>query len=280
MVRIQALVRRWRGFTLIELLVVIAIMATLMGLLLPAVQKVREAAARMSSTNNLKQIGIAMANYEAQVGKIVSNGSNTNQAKDWCWAFHLLPYLEQATMYDNALASSGSQPPNNVPVKALLCPARGRTPIATTGGNSPGFNGPFTDYAINGVSFNQGSNSDPANGALNRLTLSQVTSKNGTGMTIFAGEKYVQLAMYTNTSSSGWEECIYTGGYGGTARTSNTILKDGTTGNNNQWGSPFGGACPFVFCDGSVRPILYGFNGSTAFTYALTWNSGQVFIIN
>src|SRR5437660_1274043 len=135
-----------RGFTLIELLVVIAIIAILIGLLLPAVQKVREAAARMSCANNFKQIGIASHSYHDNTGHMPDAGINTTYSQTWCWAFQALPYIEQVNLYRTVTPL--------VPVKTYLCPGRGRSPqTATAGGNSPGLNGPFTDYAINGVSF-------------------------------------------------------------------------------------------------------------------------------
>ena len=99
---------RRRGFTLIELLVVIAIIAVLISLLLPAVQSAREAARRAQCINNLKQIGLAIANYTDQQGIIPPGAMACNPTQGWgawgmtnmSWRVLILPQLEQSTSFN------------------------------------------------------------------------------------------------------------------------------------------------------------------------------------
>jgi prepilin-type N-terminal cleavage/methylation domain-containing protein/prepilin-type processing-associated H-X9-DG protein len=227
-----------RAFTLIELLVVIAIIAILIGLLVPAVQKVREAAARLSCTNNLKQIGIALHNYHDSRGSFppgyIDGNMNPDSTPDhdvgpgWGWAALLLPYIEQDNVYNQidfnqpvGMGSNGAI--SRVALKIYQCPSDPNqenfavydstftNPIATVAhANYVGCNGWIECF--NGAGGNPGSagndglpgpSGSAGVGLFYRNSHNRMASvSDGTSSTIFVGERS------SNHSPSTWTGAV------------------------------------------------------------------------
>ena len=166
---VQTSKSRSRGFTLIELLVVIAIIAVLIALLLPAVQQAREAARRSQCKNNLKQLGLAMFNYE-ETHRTFPLGSYAPHTTMANWRAHLLPFLDQSPVYmrlnfNGGIFTSGSLTPGsndvlaNLSMAVYVCPSSSLNPTVGGQGNSQntlmhmyiGISGAYPDPALRTV---------------------------------------------------------------------------------------------------------------------------------
>jgi len=220
------------GFTLIELLVVIAIIAILIGLLLPAVQKVREAAARIQCTNNLKQMMLATHSYNdanLRLPRISGYDAGTSGVQWDTWYGQILPFIEQANVYNRA-ANTGAVWNNGnatTVIKTFLCPS---DPTMNNGLTTNGWAG--SSYAPNKVLFGSVIFQDPSSGAWvqsGKYTIGNIPD--GTSNTVGIVERLGECPYYGWSNAWAYPEDNYYWGWQSQGSVAFVWNPGGTTGN-------------------------------------------------
>jgi prepilin-type N-terminal cleavage/methylation domain-containing protein/prepilin-type processing-associated H-X9-DG protein len=297
-----------RGFTLIELLVVIAIIAILIGLLLPAVQKVREAAARSDCSNKLKQLALAVHSHNDSLDRFPSNGAANGShfymtGYGWSWIARTLPYFEQDNLYKAGnipnVALSSVPTVCATQMKSLLCPSDGSSgnaltdranlePNAIGNTNYKGVCGSGWAWGSYAYTPPSGSNDglDNANGIFFRtdikrkLTLAQLTAADGASNTLMIGEDIASVNVHVS-----WPYC--NGATGTCAIPLNNGLTSGQPGFNNpsDWPNLYSfrsrhtNGANFAKGDGSVVFISQSID-INMYRNAASWNGGEVVSLN
>ena len=277
-----------RGFTLVELLVVIAIIGVLVGLLLPAVQNVREAARRMSCGNNLKQIALALHNYESTYRKFPAGyihkfgpaGTPESVAnyRGFAWGAALLPQMEQASIYENInfnvpVFDAANLAVRETPVQTFLCPSDTYSPnwfVIRDDTTTPVERYAAASYAANWgpatIDINLDDTPDNSRGVFYRNSFTPIRAiLDGMSNTLAFGERHNgPIAEVTTGGHSVYENAWFAAvrdvddlpdDHGHMVLFETRFRPNEFGGDDKGLAAPHVGSCQFALCDGSVRAI-------------------------